>query len=248
MSNWISATVTKNRHWNNTLFSLEFEAPINHFIPGQHIKLSLMIDGERVQRVYSLVNPPQDNKFEIYATSIADGLLSPRLFSMQPGDTVDVIVEAEGHFTLDAVPKGEHLWLFATGTALSPYLSMLRSAEPWSRFRRIVLVHAVRCASDLSYQAEIEELKAKYPDQLLVQPFVSREPGPNALSGRITYALADGQLERILNLPLALDKSQIMLCGNPQMIKDTQAILEQRGFTPNLRSSAGQITTEQYWE
>ncbi|UJF19422.1 ferredoxin--NADP reductase [Vibrio sp. SS-MA-C1-2] len=247
MSHWISATVTKNRHWNNTLFSLELEAPIDPFIPGQFIKLGMDIDGQRVQRAYSLVNPPSDNKFEIYATSIADGLLSPKLFSLQPGDTIEVTPEASGFFTLDEVPQGEHLWMLATGTALGPYLSILRTAEPWSRFRRIVLVHAVRCASDLSYQAEIEELKKKYPSQLVVQPFVSREPGPNALSGRITHALNDGMLERIIDLPLSLDKSQIMLCGNPQMVKDTKAILEQKGFIKNLRSKPGQITMEHYW-
>ncbi len=84
----------------------------------------------------------------------------------------------------------------------APYLSILREADVWRRFRKVVLIHAVRYAADLSYQAEINELKAQYPEQLIVQPFVSREPAALSLPGRIPLAIADGMLERHIGLPL----------------------------------------------
>ncbi|MGF1713474.1 ferredoxin--NADP reductase [Photobacterium chitinilyticum] len=247
MADWIPAEVITNRHWNSDLFSLVLRANIEPFKAGQFTKLGLEIDGKMVQRAYSFVNPPSDNNIEIYATRVADGLLSPRLHALDSGDTVFISARANGYFTLNEVPDSEHLWLLATGTAIGPYLSILREAEVWRRFRKVVLIHAVRYAADLSYQAEINELKAQYPEQLIVQPFVSREPAVLSLPGRIPLAIADGMLERHVGLPLTPERSQIMLCGNPEMVRETKAALESKGFSKNLRRKAGQITMEHYW-
>lgn len=247
MADWIPAEVITNRHWNSDLFSLVLRANIEPFKAGQFTKLGLEIDGKMVQRAYSFVNPPSDNDIEIYATRVADGLLSPRLHALGSGDTVFISARANGFFTLNEVPDSEHLWLLATGTAIGPYLSILREPDVWRRFRKVVLIHAVRYAADLSYQAEINELKTNYPDQLIVQPFVSREPASLALTGRVPLAIADGMLERHIGLPLTPEQSQIMLCGNPEMVRETKAVLESMGFSKNLRRKAGQITMEHYW-
>ncbi|KJG17131.1 ferredoxin--NADP reductase [Photobacterium angustum] len=247
MADWIPAQVIANRHWNNNLFSLSLAANIEPFKAGQFTKLGLEVDGQMVQRAYSFVNPPQQPTIDIYATRVPDGLLSPRLHQLAEGDTVLISARANGFFTLDEVPQGDHLWLLATGTAIGPYLSILQQGDVWHRFRKVVLVHAVRFAADLSYQAEITQLKQQYGDQLIVQPFVSREPSPLCLTGRIPQALADGQLERHVGLTLDPVQSQIMLCGNPEMVKETKSVLEARGFAKNLRRKPGQITMEHYW-
>lgn len=247
MADWIPAKVITNRHWNHDLFSLVLEANIEPFKAGQFTKLGLEIDGKMIQRAYSFVNPPSGNQIEIYATRVADGLLSPRLHALEAGDEVFISARANGYFTLNEIPDSDHLWLLATGTAIGPYLSILREPTVWKRFRKVILSHAVRFSADLSYQAEINQLKERYPDQLIVQPFVSREPAPPALPGRIPQAIADGMLERHVGLTLDPEHSQLMLCGNPEMVKDTRAALEARGFRKNLRRQPGHITMEHYW-
>ncbi|AMG30429.1 ferredoxin--NADP reductase [Grimontia hollisae] len=247
MATWIKAKVIENRRWNKDLFSLVLDADVDPFIAGQFTKLGLEIDGKIIQRAYSFVNPPNSKYLEIYATRVADGLLSPRLHALEAGETALITKEASGFFTLDEIPKGEDLWMLSTGTAIGPFLSILQQDEVWQRFRKVVLVHAVRFSADLSYQAEINGLKQKRSDQIIVQPFVSREPKAGALSGRITHALEDGLLERVVGLKLTAEKSQVMLCGNPQMVKDVRAILLDKGLEKNLRRKPGNITTEQYW-
>ncbi|MDD1782086.1 ferredoxin--NADP reductase [Enterovibrio sp. ZSDZ35] len=247
MATWIKAEVIENRRWNKDLFSLTLDADVDAFTAGQFAKLGLEIDGKLVQRAYSYVNAPSSKHLEIYATRVADGLLSPRLHELEAGDTVMITKDAAGFFTLDEIPQGEHLWMLSTGTALGPFLSILQEDHVWQRFRKVVLVHAVRFSADLSYQAEINALKKKYSDQLIVQPFVSREPKAGALSGRITHALEDGMLERVVGFPLSAEQSQVMLCGNPQMVKDVKALLLEKGLQKNLRKKPGNITVEQYW-
>jgi ferredoxin--NADP+ reductase len=38
-----------------------------------------------------------------------------------------------------------------------------------------------------------------------------------------------------------------MICGNPDMVRDTQAVLRARGLQRNRRGKPGQITVENYW-
>jgi ferredoxin--NADP+ reductase len=75
---------------------------------------------------------------------------------------------------------------------------------------------------------------------------VSREPLPGALAGRIPAAVADGRLEAAA-APISPERSQFMLCGNPDMLKDMQAALVARGLKKHRRRSPGQITVESFW-
>jgi ferredoxin--NADP+ reductase len=38
-----------------------------------------------------------------------------------------------------------------------------------------------------------------------------------------------------------------MLCGNPDMLKDVQAVLAGRGLRKHRRRAPGQITVESFW-
>ena len=76
---------------------------------------------------------------------------------------------------------------------------------------------------------------------------VSRESCDFALAGRIPSAIEDGRLERRAGLRIDPDLSQIMLCGNQDMIRDTTQVLSERGLRRNRRRTPGHITTEKYW-
>jgi ferredoxin--NADP+ reductase len=77
--------------------------------------------------------------------------------------------------------------------------------------------------------------------------FVSREGAPGSLAGRIPAAIADGRLEAAAGLPLTPQSSQVMLCGNPQMLRDATAALTARGMRKHRRRAPGHITVESFW-
>lgn len=160
MAEWVTGTITQVQHWTDNLFSIQVQAPVNAFKAGQFAKLGLDIDGERVQRAYSYVNAPSDNNLEFYLVTVPDGKLSPRLHSLQAGDTLQVTEEAAGFFVLEEVPDCNTLWMLATGTALGPYLSILQEGKDLERFENIVLVHAARLAQDLSYLPLMQHLSS----------------------------------------------------------------------------------------
>ena len=154
---------------------------------------------------------------------------------------------ANGFFCVTELPDSAALWCLATGSGLGPYLSILRTEEPWEKFERIVLVHAVRYAADLSYAETIADIVAARPGRFSFAPFVSREPHKDALSGRIPDAIGDGRLEAWTGVPLTAENAHAMLCGNPDMVADTTTVLEERGLKKNRRKEPGHITVETYW-
>jgi ferredoxin--NADP+ reductase len=247
LATWIEGKVVENIHWHENLFTLKVEAEIAPFTAGQFTSLALEIDGEQVARPYSLLSSPGQQPLEFFFYVATNGVLSNALVKLDIGDTVLLKEQANGFFTLDEVPASRDLWMIGTGTGIAPYFSILGSEEVWQRYEKIVLVEGVRSNKDLPYEHLIEKYTDKYPEKFIFQAFISREAVPDAIQGRIPVSLDDGSLEEKVGLSLSPENSQIMLCGNPEMVKDCVEILKGRGFSKNLRRKPGQITTENYW-
>ena len=248
MAEWVNATVKEVKNWTDSLFSLVVNAPVDPFIAGQFAKLGLEIDGQRVQRAYSYVNAPNNSDLEFYLVDVPDGKLSPRLHALQAGDSLMVTKEAAGFFVVDEVPECDTLWMLATGTAIGPYLSILQQGENLARFQHIVLVHATRYAADLSYLPLMQQLQQSYGDKLRIQTVVSREQVAESLTGRVPALIESGELESRVGLTIDAESSHVMLCGNPQMVRDTQQVLmTSREMRKHLKRKPGHITSEHYW-
>lgn len=247
MNDWIQGQVVGKHRWTDTLYSLQIIANIQPFTAGQFTKLALDIGHQKIGRPYSFVNPPQHQPLEFYYITLPEGPLTTRLSRLEVGDSVWIMPRASGFFTLSEIPDADYLWCLATGTALGVFLSILRTPEPWARFKKVVLVHAVRTADELTYQDALKSLAVQHPQQFQMIPFVSREDTGFALKGRIPQAIEDGRLEAQAGIPLTAQASQVMICGNPDMVRDTRLVLENRGLKKNKRREPGQITVENYW-
>ncbi|MBI5040649.1 MAG: ferredoxin--NADP reductase [Gammaproteobacteria bacterium] len=246
MTDWLQGTIIERRQWTDDLFSLRFEAPLAEFKAGQFARIALDIDGERVGRPYSLVNAPHEPLLEIYFNVVKGGPLSPRLAALEPGDTLWLSNTANGFMILDEVPEARHLWLLATGTGIGPFLSILKTDEPWTRFERIVLGHSVQHASELAYRELIDSLHAAHDDQFQYLPLVTRETVPGALNQRIPASIASGELEAQAGIALTAETAHVMLCGNSAMITDVTEELAKREMHRHRRREPGHITTEKY--
>lgn len=243
--NWREARVAHNHQWTKALFSLRVEGPQLAFEAGQFVRIALDIDGERVARPFSFVNPPSDPVHEFYGIVVPEGPLSPRLAALAPGDTLYMATNPAGFLVLSELPQAESLWLISTGTGIAPFLSILRTEAPWKRYRDVVLVHAVRHAEELVYREMIQTIAQAR--NLKYVSFVSREAAPGALAGRIPAAINDGRLEGAAGLRFAAESSQVMLCGNPQMLRDATAALLARGLRKHRRRNPGHISVESFW-
>lgn len=262
-SKYTRQTITHVHTWvPEKLFSVHVTRDPNfHFQAGQFARVGLPEadnpDGEpTIWRAYSMVSTPAEDRLEFYSIVVPDGQFSPRLAQLKAGDALYVDKTAFGFLTIERFPQGGDLWLLATGTGLSAYLSILRDPTAWRTFRRIVLVHGVRSASELAYRDEIESWRqhpdyAEFfqadPDKLTYLPIATREAIPGMPQARLTTLIENGGLEQLAGMPLDPEQSKIMLCGNPAMLSDARKLLGERGFAPGRRGIPGNLAVENYW-
>lgn len=247
MSKFVEGRVEGKRRWTERLYSLQVDAEVAPFQAGQFTKLALDINGKVVGRPYSFVNAPGQHPLEFYFIQVPGGLLTERLAMLEAGDAVLVSPSGVGFLTLSEVPEARHLWLLSTGTGIGPFLSILKTDEPWQRFDHVVLAHGVRHADELTYAETIREFAQRHGEQFRFVPFVSRAETDFALQAHIPEALTDGRLEAKAGVTLTPENSQVMLCGNPDMLRDTTEVLLARGLKKNRRHDHGHITLESYW-
>lgn len=245
---FVEGVVIDQKEWSKDLRSLLIEAPVEPFVAGQFTQLAVD-ESLHLFRPYSFANAPEQTTLEFYYSVLATGNLTPLLNRLVPGDRIFVAKRPSGRFTLSFVPEAKVLWLFATGTGLGVFLSMLRTQEPWQRFEKIVLVHSVQKASGLTHQDLLQNWQRQYPNQFYGISTVTGEVKASGFfSRRITALLGDGELERHLGLTLTAASSQTMLCGNPAMVHDLSALLMLRGLKMNHLREPGHITVENYWK
>lgn len=243
---WTPGVVASRKVWSKGLFTLGIRAPeVGHFEPGQFLQLGMEQPDGHLHRPYSVASP-HGEVLEFFIVLVEDGRLTPHLWKMDVGDAIDVSIKAAGSFTLKHCPAASVLWLIGTGTGLAPYIAILRTQAAWSMYHKIVVVHGVRHAADLAYQEELADHKAKYGERFDYIPVVSREEVDGALSGRITTCITNGALETAAGQAFSPDCC-VMMCGNPDMLNETELLLGERGIRKHKAKEPGQIVVERYW-
>src|SRR6266853_147238 len=101
--------------------------------------------------------------------------------------------------------------------------------------------------SEIPDADSLSRLLGEHGEQMRVVSFVSREERPGVLHGRVPLAIEEGRLEAAAGVALSAKTSQVMICGNPEMVTDTNEALARRGMKKHRRREPGHITVENYW-
>lgn len=199
-----------------------FEAPAASdlaFKPGQFVSVSEEIDGKKILRPYSIASAPGDgNRFELCLNRVAEGLLSPRIFELNPGDEMEVS-KPLGYFTLRN--PGREAVFVATGTGIAPFRSMLMAHVP-EYSSPFTLIFGTRYETSLMYHEEFEKLAALHPNFRYL-PVLSR-PGGGwvGFTGHVQPHMLEAIGDR-----RDLD---VYLCGLKAMVDDARARLKDIGL------------------
>ena len=211
-----------------------------HFNNGEFVTIGLRAEGKLIARAYSIVSTNAVNHLEFLSIYVPEGPLTSRLAHISEGDSVWINNKTTGSLTLKYVQPGRNLYLLATGTGLSPFMSLIRDPITYNTYEKVILIHTVRTVMELAYKNEIEELSG---EQLLYVPTVTRESFEMRQRGSDLFR--SGELFAKLSLPTA-DPAQdrVMLCGNPNMNRDMTIYLEEQGWTMTTYRGLGNFTVE----
>lgn len=189
-----------------------------NYVPGQFVSFSHLIDGREITRAYSISSAPDGNRFTLCLNRVEDGLFSPYLFAMKPGDAVTM----QG-------PLGMFVWrnpgkdaiLVATGTGIAPFRAMLEEELRSARTNSLRLIFGVRYESHLLYRDELEAWARLHP-RFVFQPTLTR---PDAIwtgsTGRVQQHVLDAVGDR--------RDIDVYICGMKEMVDDVRQRLRNIG-------------------
>lgn len=237
MAAYTTEKVLSVHHWNDTLFSFTVTRdPGLRFENGHFVMIGLEVNGKPLTRAYSIASANYEEHLEFLSIKVADGPLTSRLQHIQVGDSLLVSKKPVGTLMIHDLLPGKHVYLFATGTGLAPFMSIIKDPETYERFEKVVLIHGVRQVSELAYRDFIrEDLPANeffgedVRNKLIYYPTVTREEFET--TGRVTTLIENGKIFSDIGLPPldpAVDRA--MICGSPGMLKDISALLTTRGL------------------
>jgi len=189
-----------------------------HFTPGQFVSIKEGIGARQVTRAYSIASPPDGNRFALCLNRVPDGLVSPRLFALEPGEHVEVH-EPLGYFTLRH-PERPAAFV-ATGTGIAPFRSMLLAAIATSA--PITLLFGARHVHGLLYRAEFEALARQHAHFQFIPTVTRPDESWQGRAGRVQAHL-DEALAHHAAVP------DVYICGLKEMVDDVRALLKQKGF------------------
>jgi len=242
MSTFATERVLSVHHWNDSLFSFKTTRdPGLRFENGQFVMIGLQVEGRPLVRAYSIASPNYEEHLEFFSIKVPNGPLTSRLQHLKVGDELLVSRKPTGTLVIHDLKPAKNLYFLSTGTGLAPFMSLIQDIEVYDRFEKVVLIHGVRYVSELAYTDFIEKelpnnefFGEEIRNKLIYYPTVTREPFRN--QGRLTDLINSGKLFDDIGLPpLNPSDDRAMICGSPQMLADTAALLDARGFVVSPR-------------
>ncbi len=193
------------------------------FAPGQFVSIVKEIEGKEITRAYSIASPRDGNRFALCLNRVQDGMISPHLFSLQPGDTIEV-QEPLGYFTLRH--PGHRIVFVATGTGVAPFRSMLLHHLP-STQPEVTLLFGARYPQGLLYQDEFQALTQQYPTFRFLPTVTRPDENWRGRTGRVPAHLEEALA---LRTPDELSTMDVYICGLREMVDDVRKELKALGF------------------
>lgn len=180
------------------------------FKAGQHVNLSVDIDGRRRTRCYSPASAEGQRLLELTIGRHEGGLVSEHLFrNARPGMVVGLDRPA-GDFVLPAI-RPRRILLVSGGSGITPVMSMLRTLNAEQYAGRVTFLHYARSSEEACYRDEL----AAMPRVRVLHSY-TRTPDAGDLRGHF------GAEHLQAAMP---DAEAVYVCGPPSLVA---AVREQR--------------------
>lgn len=176
--------------------------------PGQHVVISALIDGQWIERQYTLSGAPDDDVYEITVKREEQGLFSRWMIDERPADAQLRVSR----------PLGDVLWrsdgapmlCFVAGIGVTPAIALCRARSDADA----TAVHIDYCGRSAQELAYLQELAGTEGVELVV-----RETGT---AGRITA-------QEVEELVARHPDAEAFLCGPQGYMLDISSYLQQAG-------------------
>lgn len=214
----VTLTLAPNANWPG------FEA-------GQHLGVTVEIDGVQTTRFYSPASNAADGRELEITISLHDGgAVSTHLIEHAKTGMILRLEPPQGEFTVGQADNAP-LLLIGGGSGITPVMSILRTLVAAGTDRPVTFIHFARGAADALYEDELAQL-GKASKQITVVRSYTREKVDGAERGHLTAAL----LKRVMP---DFKSAHAYVCGPPALVESAEKLFKSH-------ASAGRLTTESF--
>ena len=212
-------------------FALELTEEVL-FEAGQFVILTIELDGETLQRSYSIASVEYGQnvkQIELCISLNEKGRVTPWLFSLSAGALIDVSVP-QGAFVLRPSSMQENVIFVCTGTGVAPFRSMIAASLALNPNRHVHLVFGNRRVEDVLYHEHWLALREQNSN-FHYHPVLSKgDEGLSALpnSNNIQKGYVHPIYEQLLSKDLG---SHVYVCGWEVMCTESRERLKAMGLT-----------------
>lgn len=210
---------------------------------GQHVNLSVEINGVVHTRSYSFSNAPNaQGLLRLTVKQTPDGLVSRHLVNSLQEGTVMELGDVFGEMTLqhtqpNLTENRPNLLLLAAGSGITPMMSLIESLEQQQWPTQVTLISWARSPSDLLFD---DALKAKVGEHFRYVRVV--EQGTEADQGDFQGRPSAAQFKAVAPV---LEEKHVYACGPDGFMNALSPLLGQRpasfhaeSFTPQVLKAA----------
>ncbi len=204
-----------------------------HYQAGQFVTFFLNINGQQLNRSYSLsTSPLYDKEFKVTVKKVDGGRGSTFLCEgIKEGDTL-LTTPPAGHFFKPSLEAhGTHYFLFAAGSGITPVYSILKTVLTASALNHVTLVFCNRTEPSIIYRQEIDQWAKENPARLDVL-YVLTKPSSEwtGHSGRISRPL----ITEVLDMPATAQAREYFICGPTDFMHTVKLGLVESGVHTDL--------------
>lgn len=193
--------------------------------PGQHLTVTLDIDGDQLDRCYTIASPPSRPQVAaITVKRVPRGVVSNWLHDhLAPGDTLRARGPF-GAFSMTRHPATKYLFL-SGGSGITPMMSMIRTLHDLAHPTDVIFVHSARTPDDIIFRKELDLIAATSQNIRIVN--VCEDDGPTERwggpRGRLSLAMLRGISPDIL-------EREVFTCGPAGYMNAARLLLTEAGL------------------
>ena len=228
----VRAQITKVKHQTlrSATLTLRPNANWKGFEAGQHIGVTVEIDGALITRFYSPASAATKRKSEIEITVTAHpkGKVSSYLVEhARPGMVVGMS-PAEGDFVLPALHP-RNVLLISGGSGITPVMSILRTLCGQKHSGPITFIHYARSPKDMLYKDELAMIAKENPNVSVVHGITR---------GRAVKAYLNGHLTRkqLKSACPQYAKAETYVCGPTALVEAAETIWTKDGLAEKFHA------------
>jgi len=195
------------------------------FEAGQFLTLRLTIDGQQINRCYTISSPPtRPYRVAITVKRVPGGPVSNWLHDhVHVGSEITALAPL-GAFTLSRQPATKYLFLSA-GSGITPLMSMTRTLHDIGSNADVVFVHSARTPDDIVFRHELAALEAVTPNLRVTHVCENDYPSQSwsGLRGRLSADMLEA-------LVPDLHERTTFTCGPALYMASVRGILAGLGY------------------